>query len=275
MLHKKRRCVETSESGKGGFEFDACIVCGVSDISVSRCSGIDCLISFHGECLTAEFGGSEDLANPFCPYCWFKFVALKSKSLREKAIEAEKAVFKYLDKDMKSKDQELQIEKDSEKSSMPLTEETEQQEEGNGKSEEMKEDEVAASGEQEGVATENLQDAEDDDETAIVQTKVKSAAVVLYSGKKHDQVQQNEKQSRRRRRRRRLVKLNDDTDSEISSTKERNGEDVTEQITSSPSEKTNNQQRKISVATTKVAAAKSKTPRWFPFSFILWNMNDE
>ncbi|CAN6805089.1 unnamed protein product [Brassica oleracea] len=78
---------------------DACIVCEVSEEGASSCCGVDCLLRFHEECLTPEFGGSEDLSNPLCPYCWFRVVALKSKSLREEAVSAENAVYKYLDKD--------------------------------------------------------------------------------------------------------------------------------------------------------------------------------
>lgn len=75
---------------------DACIVCEVSEEGASSCSWVDCLLRFHEECLTPEFGGSEDLSNPFC---WFLVVALKSKSSREEAVRAENAVYKYLDKD--------------------------------------------------------------------------------------------------------------------------------------------------------------------------------
>ncbi|VVB09390.1 unnamed protein product [Arabis nemorensis] len=101
VLHKKKRhCTGTSETDL--INVHACIVCDVSDECVSRCCGIDCPVSFHKECLDTEFGGSED---PFCPYCWFKIVAVKSKALRDKAIEAEKTVFKYVDKEMESEDE--------------------------------------------------------------------------------------------------------------------------------------------------------------------------
>ncbi|CAN8265717.1 unnamed protein product [Cochlearia groenlandica] len=111
VKRKKRHCPEISETGSEGSEplnLDACIVCGISDKRVLRCFGVNCLILFHKKCLNAEFaGGSKDPSNSYCPYCWFNLLAVKSKSLREKAVEAEKAVFKYLDKEMKSSDHEV------------------------------------------------------------------------------------------------------------------------------------------------------------------------
>uniref|UniRef100_A0A1J3I534 Myb-like domain-containing protein n=1 Tax=Noccaea caerulescens TaxID=107243 RepID=A0A1J3I534_NOCCA len=92
-------------------------------------------------------------------------------------------------------------------------------------------------------------------------------------------VQLNDEKQRRRRRRkrkRRRVELND-TDSDISST---DGEDVSEQITSSPSGKMNNQEREASAATA-VAAAKSKTARDLSFfnkdqkRRVLWTPEEE
>ncbi|KAF8107277.1 hypothetical protein N665_0124s0069 [Sinapis alba] len=109
VLHKKRHCLETSETDRGGSQplnLDACIVCEISDELVSRCSGTDCLLWFHGECLNSEFGSGgdgEDPENPYCPYCWFKISAVKSIRFKEKAVGAEKAVFKYLDKEMESR----------------------------------------------------------------------------------------------------------------------------------------------------------------------------
>lgn len=319
--HKKRHCLGTSETtDRGGsveplLNLDACIVCEVADEQVSRCCGVDCLLSFHGECLYADLGSScEDLANPFCPYCWLKILALKSKTLRDKTVEAEKAVFKYLDKEMKSRDEDttlsgdeignqehsvestdivsdhelqgekddcslkeeqVQVEKDFDNSrgeNMPIIEETHQPDEDQGKVVTGKViDEVGSSEDEERVATEKFQDAEDDknDETAKDQTRVRTGAVQKgditmresFSGKEQDQDQQNEN-----RRRRRRIELNT-IDSEISSkgsSNEQNGEDVTEQVTSSaqvtsPSGKMKNQQ-----ATTKVVA-KSKTVRLFLF----------
>lgn len=111
--HKKRHCrLETGRGKSETLEFDACIVCEISDNLVSRCCGVDCLVHFHDKCLTPEFGGNEDLSNPFCPYCWLKIVSLKCKSLRDKAIEAEKSLFEYLDK-----------ERDEVKESVPINQE--------------------------------------------------------------------------------------------------------------------------------------------------------
>ncbi|KFK33101.1 hypothetical protein AALP_AA6G331300 [Arabis alpina] len=196
---KQRHCIGTSETSLD-LE-DACIVCEVSDNCVSRCCGVDCPVSFHQECLD----GSEDLENSFCPYCWFKIVAVKSKALRDKAIEAEKAVYKYLDKEIESKDEvmesdgeqehsvestdvelqgekatplseekQVQVDKDSDKS--PLTDQPEGDKEklevGTGKSrEDMIEDEVSeASEDEERVATENIEDYED---TEIAEDQMK------------------------------------------------------------------------------------------------------
>ncbi|ESQ32485.1 hypothetical protein EUTSA_v10004420mg [Eutrema salsugineum] len=260
--HKKRHCLGKSETDRGGSEtlnFDACIVCDISDKWVSRCCGIDCILSFHGECLNAEMGSSDDPANSYCPYCWFKFLVSKQKAMREKAVGAEKEVSKRMFPNMKRihhttfyggetgnqdhsidstdvvSDEELQGEKDD----CSSKEEQVQVEMDSDKSS----DEVEASGGEERVDTEKFQDAEDDkdDETA----------------KGQDQIQQNEKRTRRRRL---ILK---DIDSEISSnesTSEWNGEDVTEQSTSSaqivnsPSRKMKNQQRKHN-GTTKVRVA--------------------
>ncbi|CAH8319474.1 unnamed protein product [Eruca vesicaria subsp. sativa] len=107
--HKKRQ-FPLGEDIRGPPEplkSDACIICQFSDDGVSSCSGVNCLLRFHDKCLTPEFGGSEDLSNPFCPYCWLQVVSLESKSLRDEAIRAEKAVYKYLDKGIVS-DQGIQ-----------------------------------------------------------------------------------------------------------------------------------------------------------------------
>ncbi|KAL0715024.1 hypothetical protein Bca4012_022003 [Brassica carinata] len=195
----KRRCGVGTGSSES-LKFDECIVCEVSDERVTRCSGIHCPIRFHGECLTPEFGGSEDLSNPFCPYCWFKFVSLKSKSLREEVIAAEKAVSKYLDKDFVH-DQGLQGEH-AECSSKEDNNSHQPEDEGTG----TEEDEFEASSEEEErvAAADNVHDAEGDDESGQVQIEVN--------------------QGRRRRRR---VEMNA-TDSEISTTMELDGEDVSE-----------------------------------------------
>ncbi|CAH8352178.1 unnamed protein product [Eruca vesicaria subsp. sativa] len=108
MQRKKRHCLGTSETDREGsqpLELEACIVCDISDELVSRCSGSECLLWFHGECLDAEFGssGGEDPENLYCPYCLFKILAVRSIRLKEKAVEAEMAVFKYLDKEMGNK----------------------------------------------------------------------------------------------------------------------------------------------------------------------------
>ncbi|CAH2044806.1 unnamed protein product [Thlaspi arvense] len=337
--HKKRHCLGTSDTGKGGSQplnLDACIVCDVSDKWVSRCSGIDCLLSFHGKCLNAELGSSsgDDLACSYCPYCWFKIIAQKHKLVREKVVAAEKAVFTHLGKEMESRDEvkesapksredavlsggengrqdhsvdstdvvsdqelqgekdacaskeeRMQVEKDSDKSrgeKMPLIEETDLPEEDKEMLEARTDnsgDMVEASEDEERVDTEKIQDAEDDKdvETAKDQTKVNAGArgkgdvspfvsmQESFSGKEQDQVQQNE----RPRRRRRLILNTIDSDiSSNESTNERNGDDVTEQITSSaqvvtsPSGKMKNQQRKLN-ATAKVA--KSKTVRDISF----------
>ncbi|KAG7554009.1 Homeobox-like domain superfamily [Arabidopsis suecica] len=315
--HKKRHCLGTSvTTDRGGsveplLDLDACIVCEVSDERVSRCCGVDCLLSFHGECLYAELGSSssEDVANPFCPYCWFKIVALKSKTLREKTVEAEKAVFKYLDKEMKSRNGDTTLSGDaignqeqstdkgdnSRGENTLLIEEIDQPGEDKGKVGTDKViDKVGASEDEERVATENFQDAEDDDKddetakdqsTRILNTGAGKKGDVSsflsmhesFSAKEHNHVQQNVV-----RRRRRQIELNT-IDSEISSkgsSNERNGEDVTEQVTSSaqvtsPSGKMKNQQ-----ATTKVAA-KPKTVRGISFFMkdqrrrLLWTYEEE
>ncbi|XP_010452274.1 PREDICTED: transcriptional regulator ATRX [Camelina sativa] len=220
--HKKRHCLgTTSETTDRGvsvdppvLNLDACIVCEVADDRVSRCCGIDCLLSFHGECLYTDLGdSSEDLANPFCPYCWLKILALKSKTLKEKTVEAEKAVFRYLDKEVKSK-----VENDFDMSNgekTPLIEETDQLDDDQGEvgTDKVTEEVVGASEEEERVATtENFQDAENDetakDQTTRVRTGAGQKLDVLpflsmqesFSGKEQDQVKQNEKQRGRRRR---------------------------------------------------------------------------
>ncbi|KAF8105662.1 hypothetical protein N665_0157s0227 [Sinapis alba] len=247
---EKRPCLGTSETTRGGrrLNLEACIVCDISDELVSHCSGTDCFISFHGECLNPELSSSssEDLAKSYCPYCWFKVLMMKHESVREKAVGAEKEVSKYLSKETKSKDQELrgeksvsssekeqlQVEKDSDRSreeDMPLTEETDGQP-------------------QEDI--EKFQDAEEDkdEETTKDQTEDKDVSPVL-SGEEQDQIQQNEKP---RRRRLQLI-LSDSEISSDESINERNGEGVT-----TPSGTMKNQQRKQS-STTKVV--KSTTVR--------------
>jgi hypothetical protein len=294
--HKKRRCLGTSETtDRGGsveplLDLDACIVCEVSDERVSRCCGVDCLLSFHGECLYAVLGStsssssssSEDVSNPFCPYCWLKIVALKSKTLREKTVEAEKAVCKYLDKEMKSRDEDITLSGDeigNQEQSTDIVSDHELQGEKDGCSSKPDADQgkvgtgkvIDEVGASEKVATEKFQDAEDDETakdqgTRILNTgagKKREVSSFLsmqesFSAKEQDQVQQNEK------RRRRGLKIIDSDISSKGSSNERNGEDVTEQVTSSvqvtsPSGRMRNQQ-----ATTKVVA-KSKTVRLFLF----------
>ncbi|XP_006287565.2 uncharacterized protein LOC17882878 [Capsella rubella] len=340
---KKRHCLGTNENTNRGvsleplLNLDACIVCEVADERVSRCCGIDCLLSFHGECLYADLGdNSEDLANPFCPYCWLKILTLKSKTLREKAVNAEKAVFMYLDKELKSrgedrtlsgsengnrehsvdstdivsnqelqgekdgcssKEEQVQVEKDfdiSRGENISLIEETDQPEENQGKVGTDKViDEIGASEREERIASEKFQDAEDEnnDETAKDQTRVRTGAgkrgyvstflsmQESFSGKEQDQHQQNDKQRRRRGIELNTIDSESDTSSKGSSN-ERNGEDVTEQVTlsapvTSPSGKVYNQQ-----ATTRFVA-KSKTVRDISFfnkdqrRRLLWTFEEE
>nr|BAC42517.1 myb like protein [Arabidopsis thaliana] len=310
--HKKRRCLGTSETtDRGGsveplLDLDACIVCEVSDERVSRCCGVDCLLSFHGECLYADLGStsssssssSEDVSNPFCPYCWLKIVALKSKTLREKTVEAEKAVCKYLDKEMKSRDEGITLSGDeigNQEQSTDIVSDHELQGEKDGCSSKPDADQgkvgtgkvIDEVGASEKVATEKFQDAEDDETakdqgTRILNTgagKKREVSSFLsmqesFSAKEQDQVQQNEK------RRRRGLKIIDSDISSKGSSNERNGEDVTEQVTSSvqvtsPSGRMRNQQ-----ATTKVVA-KSKTVRDISFfkmdqrRRLLWTYEEE
>ncbi|CAA7039657.1 unnamed protein product [Microthlaspi erraticum] len=239
VAHEKRhfRLEKGDETGKSEtLEFDACIVCEVSDNLVIRCCGVDCMVHYHDKCLTPEFGGNEDLSNPFCPYCWLKIVSQKCKSLREEAIEAEKAVFKYLEKEKddvkesvpksqeehsrKSRDiaSEDQADKDSHK---PEEDEGKLQVVTGMKEYNLIDEEVEASEDEERVATEHFQDDEEEDERAQVEARVSTG------GGEHEVVQPNdEKQSRKIKRRRVELK---ETDSEITSTEDRNGEDVTEQ----------------------------------------------
>lgn len=276
---KKRHCLGTSETTRGGgtLNFEACIVCDISDEGVSRCSGTGCILWFHGECLNPDLGSSEDLAKTYCPYCWFKFLMMRHESVREKAVEAEKEVSKYLSKETKSKDdhsvdskddhsvdrtdvvrdqefrgekgvcvssenEQLQVEQDSDRSreeDMPLTEEIDYQPQEN---------------------TEKFQDAEedkddDDEETTDDQTTGAAGGKGDGSGKEQDQIQQNEIP---RRRRRQLI-LSDSEISSEGSTNERNGEDVT-----SRSGTMKNQQIKHSSATNVV---KSTTARLFLFLY--------
>ncbi|KAL1201520.1 hypothetical protein V5N11_002720 [Cardamine amara subsp. amara] len=263
--HKKRHCLGIIETDRGGssmepLNFDSCIVCEISDKRVSRCSGIDCFLSFHRECLYAELGSSsEHLENPYCPYCWLKILALKSNSLREKTVGAENAVFKYLDKEMKSRDEDTTLAGDE-----------------NGNQEQYSMDRAA----------ENFQDAEDNETAKDAGNKGDVSPFLSmhesFSGKEQDQVQQNEKP---RRRRRRLIEIN--TDSETSSkesSNERNGEDVTEKITlsaqvTSPSGMMKNKQRQPT-ATTKVVVAKPKTVRDISFfkdqrRKLYWTLEEE
>ncbi|KAL1201521.1 hypothetical protein V5N11_002721 [Cardamine amara subsp. amara] len=228
--HKKRHCLETMEIDidRGGsvepINLDACIVCEISDNRVSHCSGIDCPLSFHGECLYADIGSSsEHLANPYCPYCWFKILALKSNSLREKTIGAKNAVCKYLDTKLSGDE--------------------------NGNQEHSMD-----------RATENFQDDEDN-ETAKDQTEVSKGEgnkgdVSLFSsmqescsGKEQDQVQQNEKE----RGGRRLIEFErneEDVTEKITSLA---------QVTSSSGKMKNNQRQPT--ATTKVVVANPNTVR--------------
>ncbi|XP_013609214.1 PREDICTED: uncharacterized protein LOC106315917 isoform X2 [Brassica oleracea var. oleracea] len=241
---KKRHCVGTSEP----LNLEACIVCETSDELVYRCCGADCLLWFHEECLNAEFGsggGGEDPANPFCPYCWFQILAVESIRLKEKAVGAEMAVFKYiLDEEMRSRgevdervpkgqedsvdatdivsDQEVEAEKvaysskvdekDSDESrgeDMALVEETDQSE-GEKENFEVRTDKVED--DEERVVTENFQDAEDD-ETAGDKTTGNTCA-----GKERDvspflsmqesfsgKEHDQVQQSEKRRRKRRLI----------------------------------------------------------------------
>ncbi|KAH0908508.1 hypothetical protein HID58_031829 [Brassica napus] len=277
---KKRHCVGTSEP----LSLEACIVCETSDELVYRCCGADCLLWFHDECLKAEFG-SEDPANPFCPYCWFQILAVESIRLKEKAVGAEMAVFKYLDKEMRSKgqedsvdttdivsDQEVEVdEKCSDESRgedmAALVEETDQSE-GEKENFEVCTDRVVD--EEERVVTENFLDDEDD-EAAGDQTrgnadagKERDVSPFLsmqesFSGKEHDQVQQSEK---RRRKRRLILNAFDSDVSSNGSTNEPNGEDAVENITSlalvvtSPPGMMKNHQREDS-RTTKVDNSKT------------------
>ncbi|CAH2063082.1 unnamed protein product [Thlaspi arvense] len=191
---KKRHCRLGTD--REPLRSDACVVCGISDNLVSPCCGINCRVVFHGKCLTPEFGGSEDLSNPFCPYCWFKIVSLKSKSLREQAIEAEKAVCKYLDKEIAS-DQGLHGGCSSKEDQVQDDKGKRKFEVGTGmKEDQVIDDQVKASEEEERISTE----------------------------KEHGHVQQNEKQRRRR------LEMNA-TDSEISPAEEPNGDHVTEHVT--------------------------------------------
>lgn len=258
---KKRHCPGTSETtrrggGGGGSNLEACIVCDLSDEGVSRCSGAGCILWFHGECLNPDLGSGEDLAKTYCPYCWFRVLMMKDKSVREKTVGAESKDHSVVrdqelggEKDVCSSEKEqLQVEKDSDRSreeEMPLTEER---------------------GYQHQEDTEKFQDAEedkDDEETTKDQTTGGTGGKGDVSGEEQDQSQQNEKP---RRRRRQL------TYSEISSdesTNERHGEGVTEQITSSAQVVTStsgamkNQQRKHSLIT---KVAESKAVRLFLFS---------
>ncbi|CAA7030529.1 unnamed protein product [Microthlaspi erraticum] len=288
VAHEKRhfRLEKGDETGKSEtLEFDACIVCEVSDNLVIRCCGVDCMVHYHDKCLTPEFGGNEDLSNPFCPYCWLKIVSQKCKSLREEAIEAEKAVFKYLEKEKddvkesvpksqeehsrKSRDiaSEDQADKDSHK---PEEDEGKLQVVTGMKEYNLIDEEVEASEDEERVATEHFQDDEEEDERAQVEARVSTGAgetrdASSDSGEEHDVVQPNdEKQGRSRKRRR--VELSD-SDSDILLTEERNGEDVTEQ------------EREASAAT--VAAAKLKTARDLSFfnkdkkRRVLWTPEEE
>ncbi|CAF2118261.1 unnamed protein product, partial [Brassica napus] len=43
---------------------DACIVCEVSEEGASSCSWVDCLLRFHEECLTPEFGSLKSSHQP-------------------------------------------------------------------------------------------------------------------------------------------------------------------------------------------------------------------
>ena len=262
---KKRHCPGTSETtrggGGGGSNLEACIVCDLSDEGVSRCSGAGCILWFHGECLNPDLGCGEDLAKTYCPYCWFRVLMMKDKSVREKTVGAESKDHSVDRTDVvrdqelggkkdvcSSEKEQLQVEKDSDRSreeEMPLTEER---------------------GYQHQEDTEKFQDAEedkDDEETTKDQTTGGAGGKGDVSGEEQDQSQQNEKP---RRRRRQL------TYSEISSdesTNERHGEGVTEQITSSAQVVTctsgamKNQQRKHSLIT---KVAESKAVRLFLFS---------
>ncbi|KAL0737837.1 hypothetical protein Bca4012_014047 [Brassica carinata] len=265
---KKRHCLGTSETtrGGGGLNLDSCIVCDISDEGVSRCSGTGCLLWFHGECLNPDLGSGEDLAKTYCPYCWFKFLAMRHESVREKAVAAEREVSKYLSKETKSKvhsvdgtdvlrDQEfrgekgvcssekeqLQVEQDSDRSreeDMPLTEEIDYQPQEN---------------------TEKFQDAgeedkDDDEETTNVQT-ASAGGKGDVSGKEQDHIQQNE--IPRRRRRRQLI-LSDSEISSDESTNERNGEDVT-----SRSGTMKNQHIKHSSATKVVKSTTARETMYF------------
>ncbi|KFK42521.1 hypothetical protein AALP_AA1G005200 [Arabis alpina] len=82
---------------------DACLVCETSDKCVSHCSGTDCLLSFHVECLKDLLGDNsdEDLANSYCPYCWFTILAQREKAV----VEEEKGFFNYLYSEMICRDE--------------------------------------------------------------------------------------------------------------------------------------------------------------------------
>ncbi|CAH8363118.1 unnamed protein product [Eruca vesicaria subsp. sativa] len=260
---KKRHCLGTSEATRvGRLNVEACIICDILDEGVTRCSGTGCLLWFHGECLNQELGSissSEDLAKTYCPYCWFKVVMMRHKSVKEKAVEAEKEVSKYLSNEKgvcSSEKEQFQVEKDSDGSrgeGMPLTEERDYKPEDDTEkfedAEEDKDDEEAAKDQTEGNT-----DARGNGDVSRSLSMQESS-----SGKEEDQIQQDEGPSRRRRQ----LRLNY-SDSDISSdesTNERNGKhvsDQTAQVVTTPSGTMKNQQRKHS-ATTEVA--KSNTVR--------------
>ncbi|XP_056851030.1 uncharacterized protein LOC108825563 [Raphanus sativus] len=317
---KRRHCLGTSGTDRGGGSHReaCCIVCEISDESVSKCSGADCLLWFHEECLNAEFGsgcgcgGGEDL---YCPYCWFRILAVKSVRLKEKAVEADMAVFKYLDEEMENRGES--VPKEGREDSVDTTDIVSDQElegerqrhtdESRGGEEDMEliepEDnfevnvDKAVDDNEKVAATENFQDAEDEETAGDRRTKANAGGAgkerdfspflsvqESFSGKEQDQVQQSEK---RRRKRRLILNAFDSDVSSNGSTNEPNGEDAAEKMTSlalvvtSPSGRmTKNQQREDS-RTTKVDNSKTTTVRDIPIfkmehkRRLLWTPEEE
>lgn len=247
--------------------------------------------------MNAEFGsgcgcgGGEDL---YCPYCWFRILAVKSVRLKEKAVEADMAVFKYLDEEMENRGESREDSVDTTDIVSDQELEGERQrhtDESRGGEEDMEliepEDnfevnvDKAVDDNEKVAATENFQDAEDEETAGDRRTKANAGGAgkerdfspflsvqESFSGKEQDQVQQSEK---RRRKRRLILNAFDSDVSSNGSTNEPNGEDAAEKMTSlalvvtSPSGRmTKNQQREDS-RTTKVDNSKTTTVRLFLF----------
>ncbi|CAA7027910.1 unnamed protein product [Microthlaspi erraticum] len=77
-------CRETSSKS------NTCLVCDGNDNWVLLCHEEECPIAIHQRCVTDE-PDFDEFGNFYCPYCWYKRVAVKSLKLRKKIEKSRKS----------------------------------------------------------------------------------------------------------------------------------------------------------------------------------------